>query len=81
MSLAAVLLASNPGQPSLTQDVYMARGIDDPRAAVALEQGLSGLFLMHNHVRILRKRISIRLDLEVRLPELESNQDSERIEM
>lgn len=34
-------------RPSLTQDVYMARGLVDPQAAAALEQGLSRLFPMH----------------------------------
>ncbi len=32
---------------SLTQDVYLARGVVDPQAAAALEQSLSRLFPMH----------------------------------
>jgi integrase len=34
-------------RPSLTQDVYMARGVADSQAAAALERGLSRLFPMH----------------------------------
>jgi integrase len=33
-------------RPSLTQDVYMGRGVVDPQAAAALERGLSNLFSM-----------------------------------
>ncbi|MGH3887738.1 MAG: hypothetical protein ACRDSZ_14425 [Pseudonocardiaceae bacterium] len=54
--LTARRIADQLGQarPSLTQDVYMARGVADPRTAAALEQGLSRLFPMHKPLTDLR---------------------------
>jgi integrase len=44
--LPARLIADQAGhsQVSMTQDVYMGRGTVDPRAALALDQTLAGVF-------------------------------------
>ena len=45
-ALDALQRRSTRSRPSLTQDVYMARGVVDPLAARAFEQGLGKVFGM-----------------------------------